>query len=354
MNKTNFFKDKPLFGLDIGSTSIKVMQIENNNGKKCVRGYGVAGYAPASITNGAVTDFESLASSIKDLFTNSIIGEINTRRVAVSIPASRTFTRAMTLPIIRNSELMQAVRLEAEQYIPVPIDDLYIDYTIIGRTDKEIELLAVATPKKVVDSYMLLVSMLGLEPVAFDTTILAAGRLFQHEINLSDIPTVLIDFGGESADITIHDKDVIVTGTIDGGGNTFTNIIAKRLNITRQEAHIVKTKYGLSKSKKQDEIVLALQPRLDSLVKEIRRMIRYHEERSTSKQKIEQVITMGGGANMPGLSDYLTNALRVPVRTCDPWQHLELGRLQPPSVAEQSIYMTAAGLALINPRELFV
>lgn len=354
-NSSHFFKDKSLFGLDIGASSIKVMQLSDAPGKKRhVTGYGVIGYDTSAIKDGVISDFKSLGKSMQELFSHHIIGEINTRRVAVSIPASRTFTRAMSLPKIRDAELMQAVRTEAEQYIPIPIDELYIDYTIIERTDKGIELLAVAAPKKIVDSYLLLIRMLGLEPISFDTTILAAGRLFRQQIELSDIPTVLIDFGAGSADITIHDKEIVVTGTIPGGGDAFTDLIAKKLGITNEEAHIVKTKYGLSKSKKQAEISDALQPRLDSLVKEIRRMIRYHEERSGSTQKIEQVITMGGGANMPGMSDNLTNAMRIPVRTCNPWQNLELGKLQPPSTVEKSMYVTAAGLALIQPKELFL
>jgi type IV pilus assembly protein PilM len=352
-NSSHFFKDKPLFGLDIGSNSVKVMQIEEHNGKQIVRGYGVAGFDSKAIKDGVVVDFKLLAAAINDLFSNNIIGEINTRRVAMSIPANKTYTRAMNLPDIQDSELMQAVRTEAEQYIPMPIDELYIDYSLIERNEKGVELLAVASPKKIVDSYLMLVRMLGLEPMAFDTTILAAGRLFNKEIDYSDVPTVLIDFGAGSADITVHDKTIIVTGTIPGGGDLFTEMIAKKLGITHQEAHIVKTKYGLSKSKKQDEITNALQPKLDLLVKEIRRMIRYHEERSASKEKIEQVITMGGGANMPGLSDYLTNALRLPVRTCNPWQRLTLGRLQPPSEVEKSVYVTAAGLSLIQSKDLF-
>lgn len=354
-SSSHFFKDKPLFGLDIGSSSIKVMQLEHHgNTYHSVCGYGVTGYALDAIKDGVIVDFKSLAASIQNLFQHDIVGEINTRRVAVSIPANRTFTRAMSLPPIRGSELTQAVQLEAEQYIPVPLDDLYMDYSIIGQNEKGIELLAVAVPRKIVDSYMLLVRMLGLEPVAFDTTILAAGRLFQRQLDASDIPTVLIDFGGDSADITIHDKELIVTGTIPGGGDIFTQLISKKLEITTQEAHIVKTKYGLGKSKKQTEIIEALQPRLDGLVKEIRRMIRYHEERSVSNKKIEQVITMGGGANMPGLSDYLTNEMRIPVRTCDPWQNIDVGHLQPPSTVEKSMYVTASGLSLITPKELFV
>ncbi len=354
-NSSHFFKDKPLFGLDIGSSSIKVMQLErrNNSGESRVTGYGVGEYDPNAIQDGVITDYNSLAQSIKDMFEHNIVGEVNTRRVAVSIPANRTFTRSMSLPKIKDADLMQAVKLEAEQYIPVPIDDLYIDYSVIEKTEKGIELLAVAVPKKVVDSYMNLVEVLGLEPVAFDTTILSAGRLFQHQVNSNDVPAVLIDFGSGSVDITIYDKGVIVTGTVPGGGDEFTEIIAKKLDISLQEAHIVKSKYGLSKSKKQADITEALSPNIDKLAKEIRRMIRYHEERSGSTRKIEQIITMGGGANMPGLSDYLTNNMRIPVRTCNPWQDFNMAKLQPPHTLEKSLYVTVSGLALIDYQELF-
>lgn len=354
-SSSHFFKDKPLFGLDIGSSSIKVMQLESHGKQPIVVGYGAGNYNPGSIKSGVVEDYRSLASDIKNLFKNNIIGEINTHRVALAIPASRTFTRSINLPSeLKSSELIQAVRMEAEQYIPMPIDELYLDYSVIEHNEKAIELLAVAVPKKVVDSYMLLVRMLGLEPVAFDTTILSAARLHRQQVSIhDDVPTVLIDFGGYSADITIHDKTVIVTGTMEGGGNSFTDQISKKLDITQDEAHIVKTKYGLGKSKKQAEIVEALQPDLDKLIKEIRRMIRYYEERSSSKSKIQQIVMIGGGANMPGLSGFLTDTLRMPARTSNPWQHLTLGRLQPPSVIEKSMYVTVAGLALIQPKELF-
>ena len=83
-------------------------------------------------------------------------------------------------------------------------------------------------------------------------------------------------------------------------------------------------------------------------------MIRYYEERSVTERKITQVVTMGGGANMPGLSEYMTNLLRLPVRMCDPWQNLDFAGLQPPNSVEKSMYVTVAGLALTPPKELFV
>ena len=82
-------------------------------------------------------------------------------------------------------------------------------------------------------------------------------------------------------------------------------------------------------------------------------MIRYYEERSGSSIKVGQVVTMGGGANMPGISEYLTSLLRLPVRMSNPWHSISFGKLQPPNSIEKSMYVTVAGLAVIEPKELF-
>lgn len=354
-SSSHFYKDKDLFGLDIGSSSIKVMQLDLSNKRPHMIGYGSVSYDDSAVKDGVITDFKTVAKTIKQLIEHHVIGEINTRRVALSVPASRAFTRTVTLPAsLHDNEIMEAVHLEAEQYIPVPIEELYVDYSVTRRTEDGVEILAVAAPKKIVDSYMTLVDILGFEPVAIDTTILAAARLYRQQIDeTSDVPSVLIDFGSTSADITVYDKAVVVTGTIPGGGDGYTDLIAKKLGISCEEAQIVKTKYGISKSKRQAEIMEALEPRLDTLAKEIRRVIRYHEERSEGQQKIEQIVTMGGGANMPGLSEFLIDKMRIPVRMCSPWQNLGLGKLHPPNELEKSTYVTVTGLSLVNPKELF-
>jgi type IV pilus assembly protein PilM len=350
-----FYHDKPVFGLDIGSTSVKAMQINwpNRGAKQTVVGYGVAPFDPVAIKDGLIIDPESIAKVAHDLFSKNLVGEITTRRVAVAIPASRTFNRTVALPYMKKQDVAEAVRLEAEQYIPMPLDSLYMDFSIISQSEENgIEVLAVAVPKKVVDSYLVLTDMLGLEAVAIETTISAASRLFV-QAEQSDVPTVLIDLGSLSSDITIYDNTLVVTGTVPGGGDNFNELISKKLGVTKQEAHIIKTKYGLGLSKKQKEITEGLSPIIDQLIKEIRRMIRYYEERNTTEKKIKQVVTMGGGANMPGLSEHLTNILRLPVRMCDPWQHLDFEHLQPPNNIEKSMYVTVAGLALVDPKEAF-
>lgn len=328
------------------------MQIQSSHKGKHVVGYGVTSFDQAAMEEGRIVDPEKIAETVHQLFEKGIVGNISTKRVAVAIPASKTFNRTIQFPRIdKKKELDEAVRFEAEQYIPAELEDLYFDYDIVSQSDKETEVLATAVPKIIVDSYMSTMRLLGLEPVAIETTINASGRLFM-DTEKTDIPTILIDFGSLSSDITIFDKTLVVTGTVSGGSDNFSELISKKLGVTLDEANIIKTKYGLGVSKKQAEITDALQGLLDQLTREIKRMIRYYEERKTVEGKIEQIVTLGGGANMPGLSEYLTNALRLPVRMSDPWQTLKFGRLQPPNSIEKSMYVTVAGLALIDPEEI--
>ena len=353
MNKEAlFYKDKALFGLDIGFDSIKVMQLEPNGNKQIVTGYGAISFDPTAIVDGVIVDIEAMAKAIHHLFSSQIIGNITTRRVVLSIPAARSYNRSVHLPKLSSAELNSAVQVEVNQYVPVPTTDLYIDYSVLKEDKDGVDLLIVAVPKKVVDSYLQLAQVLNIEAISIETSISASGRLFLQAEN-SDTPAVLIDFGSLTADLTIFDGGMIVTGTVPGGGEDFSDAIAKKLKVTPQEAHIIKTKYGLGVSKKQAEITETLDPILQQMAKEIRRMIRYHEERSGTERKINQVVTMGGGANMPGLSEYMTNMLRLPVRMCDPWQNLDFSKLQPPSTSEKSMYVTVSGLALTSPKELF-
>jgi Tfp pilus assembly PilM family ATPase len=122
--------------------------------------------------------------------------------------------------------------------------------------------------------------------------------------------------------------------------------------VSRTQAHTIKTRYGLEPSKKQAEILDAIRPELDKLMGEIRKMIRYYNERASEDALIGQIIILGGGANLPGLSTYITDQIRIPTRLCDPWQNISFGGLQAPHQLETTLYTTAAGLSLIGAEEL--
>lgn len=355
-NSLLLYKDEPLLGLDIGTGCIKVMQIQTEGVKKpAVVGYGTAFFDPeTTLKDSVITNYDGIAKAVHKLFKEHLVGDITTRRVALSVPTARTFTREMNLPQMSDKELEQAVLSEAEQYIPRPLDELCLDYQVNRRGEEEISVYTVAIPRKIVESYMVLGDILGLEPILVEPTIAASTRLLTYDTNSNKGPSVFLDFGTVSADISIYDTYINVTGTVACGGDMFTHHIMDALNVSEREATIIKTKYGLGLSKKQDQILEAVTPLLEKTIREIRRMIRYYEERGNSNQSITQVITTGGGANMPGLTDYLTQTLRLPTRMFDPWQILDYGHLQPPSYAERSLYMSVAGLALAKPKEVFL
>ncbi len=330
------------------------MQIFDDGKTSSVGGYGVVKFESNAIQDGVITDYETLAKAAMELFEKNIIGSISTRRVVATIPAAKAYQRVMTVPArLGKKELDESVRSEAEQYIPIPMDELYLDYITAAKQGEDREVLVVGVPKNIIDSYMKFFELLGLEVCALETTISAASRIIAKVENSDDVPTILIDLGSLSVDLTVFDKNLVVNGTVPGGGDDFSSRIAEKLGISKSEANTLKTKYGLGVSKKQAEIRESLKPQLDSLIKEIRRVVRYYEERTDGKASIGQIITMGGGANMPGLVDYLTDNLRIPTRMCNFWSELSLNQLQPPHEAERSVYVTVAGAAITKPGDIW-
>ncbi|HSX29579.1 MAG TPA: type IV pilus assembly protein PilM [Candidatus Saccharimonadales bacterium] len=354
MKTLHFYKDKPLFGFDIGHGSLKVMQLETSGNATKILGYGTTQFDIGAIDNGVIVDPKAIATVMRALFKDHLIGEINTRRIAMALPTYRTFSRSIRLPKLGDKELMEAINLEVEQYIPVALQELYLDYTVTGQTeDGGMELFVVAVPKAIVDSYLTLARMMGLETVLIEPTMASCTRLFTKDEN-SDIPSVIIDFGSLTADISIFDKTELAIGTVPAGGLVFTEAISKRLNLSIEEAGQLKTKYGLDVSPQQKQVASALEPALQKLVTEIRRMIRYYDDRYKAKRQVGQVVILGGGANMPGLGNYLTNALKIPVRTHNhPWALFSHEGVQPPAPADRLMYVTVAGLALLDPKEVF-
>jgi type IV pilus assembly protein PilM len=353
-NNTNifFFDDKPLFGLDIGHNMVRVMQLDMNSRLPKLIGYGSVVFDMSAIEDGVIVKPELIAKSIQALFSKELIGDISTKRVAVSLPAGKAYTHAVQLPKMSAKDLAGAVQSEAEQYLPQGTDNQYIDFSKIRDDDDGIEVLIVSVPKPIVDSYLLFTQLIGLEAVLFETAIGASAKLFALD-KQSDIPSVLVDFGASSTDLTVYNHGLVVTGTVPYGGDNVTETISQALHISAREAIMIKSKYGLSASDVQNQVRNALRPSLELLLKEIRRTVRYYEQRYTKEPPIGQVITMGGGANMPGLADYLTDQLRLPVRSIDLSSHIDFRHLHHFYSADRMSYITAAGLAVVNPKEIF-
>jgi type IV pilus assembly protein PilM len=344
-----FFKDKPIIGLDISSTGIKVMSIDSK--RWLVNGYGSLDLDPLKMKETLENEDNTfLADNLKDLLKNKVLGVASSDRVAIAVPTARSFTRTFTLPASAEKSLDEAVILEAEQYIPIPVSTLYIDYQVIERTKSVITVLMSAVSKTIVDNITRNVEAAGLSPILIEPSINSVGRVLTATEDGS-LPTVIVDIGPANTDIAILDRGAIrVTGGLPVGGNSFTLDIAKKLNIALENAHQLKVLNGLSAGPRQQKLTDALTPSLERIVSETKKVMRYYNERINSERKLEQLLIVGGGSNVPGIGEYFTNELLIAARVASPWQKLDFGKLQEPGKQFRPRYITVAGAASVSPR----
>lgn len=347
-----FYKDKSLIGLDISHTGIKIMSIDPK--KWLVEGYGSIDLEPLKVKEAFEVEGKTyLTDNIKLLLSEKMIGVTPTKRVAIAVPTARSFSRTFTLPSSAEKSLYDAVVLEAEQYIPIPSDNLYIDYQIIERSKKEITVLMSAVAKVVIDNIVASVEAAGLQPVFIEPSICSVGRVLTAT-ERGDLPSVIVDIGPASTDIAIIDRGTIrVTGGLTVGGNTFTLDIAKKLNIALENAHQLKVLNGLNAGPRQQKLVAALDPSLKRILAEVKKVIRYYDERVSNGRKLEQLLIVGSGSNVPGIGEYFTNDLVMPARVASPWQKLDFGKIQEPPKQFRPRYITAAGVASISPGSIW-
>ncbi len=344
-----FYKDKPVIGLDISQTGIKVMAIDPK--KWLVLGYGSVDLDPAKVQKSLDTDDGYIAENIQLLLNEKLIGSLPSNHTILGVPTNRSFSRTFTVPAKAEGTLADAVEIEVDQYIPIPPSSLYIDYEIIERTKEELTVIMAAVPKTLVDSCIAAATSAGLRPIMIEPGINSVARVLEATEE-GHLTTLIVDIGSASTDIAVLEGGAIrVSGGVGIGGNTFTLDIAKKLDIALENAHQLKVLNGLSAGPRQAKLVASLQPSLQRIMAEVRKVIRYYNERLGEDHKLEQVIVVGGGSNVPGIGDYFTNELVMPARVASPWQKLDFGSLPQPSRQLRPRYITVAGLASIDPTE---
>lgn len=345
-----FFRDKPIIGLDISQTGIKIMSVDTS--KWLVSGYGSIDLDPKKMMQSLEDSSSYLADNLSLLLSKHLVGSLASNHVVIGVPTARSFSRTFTLPVEAESHLKDAVEVEADQYIPIPVSSLYYDYEIISRTKEQLTVTMCATPKKLIDTCIKAAEGADLRPVMIEPGINSIARVLQATEE-GHLPTVVVDIGPAGSDIAILDGSVRVTGAVSVGGNTFTLDIAKKLGVTLENAHQLKVLNGLSAGPRQEKITNALEPSLKRIVTETKKVIRYYSERLESTNKLEQLIVVGGGSNVPGIGDYFTNELIMPARVASPWQKLDFGKLPQPAKQVRSRYIAVAGLASVKPEAVF-
>ena len=364
------------FGLDISDLSLKIIKLKKKRGVLSLASFGETEIKPGIIRAGEIKDEKKLAEIIKEA-VKSVKGEkIKTKYVVASLPEEKAFLQIITLPKMSEEDLKSAVIYEAENYIPLPIDQVYLDSQIVPPVYNHLDhfdVLIAALPKKTIDPYLSCLKSAGLKPGALEIESLAIGRaLIKNELTTS--PVLLIDIGATRTSFIIFSGHALrFTSSIPVSSGNFTEIISKALGIDLAEAEKLKIKYGLEekieikikgekieKEKEKGKIFEALVPALVDLIQQIKRYLDYyqthafHEHLPPNGKGVSKILLCGGGANLKGLTDFLSLQLKIPTELGNPWINIlpepqkEVRELP----FEESLkYTTALGLALRGIKE---
>lgn len=334
-----------MVGLDIGSKTIKIVEVTKEGNTFRLRGSGVIGFQ--GVTPDKATDaneLTSLATVIKKLHKEA---GISSKDVAIALPEAQVFTRTVKFPPLTDQEIASAVKWEAEQYVPIPIADAIVQHQIIERRDNvappEVVVLLVAAPKNLVEPYTRVVQMAGLSVVGVETELIALSRSLAPQ----NQTVLLVDFGARSTDIAIvKNTQLTFTRTIPTAGEAFTRAVAQGLGVELSQAEEYKRAYGLSGSQLEGKIKVALDPIFRIVVDEMKKAIHFYQSEDKGEAP-KSIILSGGTAGMPETISLLTRMMGIEVIIGNPFARIAVDPEAAKSLAPFApLYSIAVGLAL--------
>lgn len=333
-------------GIDIGTSSIKAVVLSHKGKLPRLISYGVIRAPQSGISSDAEIDLEPEAKAISALLASL---KAPPDSVVVALPESKIFTRVVSdLPYLSDEELTSAIRYSAEEFVPLPADQVNLYWQVIGRSKahNSTAVLVIASPKSTVRRYLKVLEMAKLKPLAIETELIAAIRAVVGN-NVFAPTTMIMQMGANSTDFAVVSKGMILLSrSIGTGGVALTRAISQFLNLELPQAEEYKRVYGLLEEQLEGKIFQVLKPLVDVMVSEARRVVQAFQAKNP-QNPIKRVVLTGGGAKLPGVVIYLANSLGLEIQEADPWSMVEkdqavVGKL----TQEGASYAVAVGLAL--------
>ncbi len=331
------------FGLDIGSSAIRLVELKHHGGNPVLVTMGEVAVEGNITTSDSTNDRPKVSALVRKLVQDS---GVSTKNVVASLPSAKVFASVISTPNLSDSELDSAVRYQADEYIPMALDQVKLDWARVGEgaTADHVEVLLVAAPNTITDRYTAILEGAGLEILALETDGVALSRAM---VKPASLPVLILDFGSSNTSI------IIVAGgtprlirSVPVGGNVLCRVVAQALGLDDTQAQQFVYKFGLTQSKLEGEVLKSLKPSVDSLIADVSKSITFFAERSP-QSKLEKIVLTGGSSKLPELPTYLANAVGLPVEIGNPWQNVSYpAKLQDQLAAGAASYAVAAGLGL--------
>ena len=342
---------RPLLGLDITTSSIKLIELSESGGQYRVESYAAEPTPHNAVNEKAIVDANSVGEAIRRAIKRS---GVRSRECAVAISGDAAITKSIPMPrSLSESELEQQVEMQADQYIPFPMEEVSYDFQVLGPSEKDPEMmdvLLVATRTENVDQRVAAVAAAGLVPKLVDVEAFAlenACRLMTHQMPDGGIDRTIavIDFGASTTTFSVlRDLHVVYTRDFAFGGQQLTEEIMRTYGLSMEEAGRAKKEGGLP-SNYQPEV---LDPFIDDMTQQVSRSLQFYLASGSGRSQPEQILVCGGCANIPGVAEVIASRVGIPAERGDP-----LGQMRISSKAkalgvnrDATALLTACGLAL--------
>ncbi|MGD0210822.1 MAG: type IV pilus assembly protein PilM [Desulfomonilia bacterium] len=317
------FFEKNLLGLDIGSQSIKMVDIAKTRSGYQLKSLGL-GLIPAEcIVDKDIMDSETVVDTIKNLRENL---KVRVHGSATAISGHSVIVKKAELPLMSEGELRQTLLIEAEQYIPFDINDVYLDSFILGesleRTDM-MDVLFVAAKKELVDDYTSAVRNAGLKPMLMDIDVFSLETMY--EINYPDAAesiVALVDAGASMININVlKDGMSIFARDISMGGRQLTERIQREFSVSYERAENIKTGANIE-GIDLEKINYIFKMAAETYVQEIRRTLDFFLSTMVN-ENIEKIYMSGGSSRIPGIIKLLEKQMEIPVELVNPFNNIK-------------------------------
>lgn len=321
------FKKSDLFGLDIGSSSIKLAEL-----KKTGKGYyltkvGIAHLPPETIVEGAIMDSGALIDTIKKLVD---MHRPRSKNVATAVSGHSVIIKKISLPAMSEEELEQSIQWEAEQYIPFNINEVNLDFQIVAgpaggeaAESGQMDVLLVAAKKELIEDYRSILLGAGLRPVVIDVASFAIQNMYETNYDVEEGEVVaMFNIGASSTNINIFKGGgSVFTRDIHFGGNQFNEEIQKILHVSYQEAEFLKLGSGSATERQRAEVKAITERVTEALLAEVQRSLEFFSATS-GDEKIHKVMLSGGCSSLANFAQRMEDRLGLPVEVANPFRRI--------------------------------
>lgn len=332
------------FGLDIGTTALRAVQLKRGGAVKVLASYGMLPIEGNITMSDAPADRAKVAEKIRELIAQT---GLTTRSAAVNIPSQKVFTAVIDMDKMGEADLARSIRYQADSFIPTPLAESKIDWAILGdspKDPKKVEVLLSSVPNAFVEARLQTLEAAGLSAVAIEPDGMALARSIIPADAAS--PQMVLDIGNMNTDLVI-----VMAGaprlvrSIPTGSAAIVRSAMQHLAIDQNQAEQFVFKFGLGKDKLEGRVYTAIIETIDSLMSEVEKSIKFFNERYAN-MRIERIVVTGGASTMPELPLYIANKTGISVEIGNAWTNVSFSaERQNELMAISNHFGVAAGLA---------